>query len=91
MTEATRTVPLALTPLQVRVLTFIAGYIKEEACSPTQAEIAAFLGVHRTTARDHILRLADRGALTTECHGKSRCMRLTQAAVAFVDLRAKAS
>lgn len=71
---------LALTPKQLEVLEYIANTINGRGVSPTMDEIGAFLGVHKTTAREHVYKLVERGALNSTNWGMPRSIYLTEAA-----------
>ena len=71
---------LALTPRQLEVLKFVDATFKDRGVSPTMEEIGSFLGVHKSTAGEHVLKLVDRGALATSNWGMPRSVYLTDAA-----------
>lgn len=76
---------LALTPRQVEVLLYIAETQERIGVSPTLCEIGGYLGVHTTTARDHVHALGMRGALTSTNCGRARSISLTLAGRTFVN------
>jgi predicted ArsR family transcriptional regulator len=69
------------------VLEFIAICVRDRGVSPTMLEIGSFLGAHKTTAREHVYKLVDRGALGSRNWGMPRSLFLTEAAQGLIGAR----
>ncbi len=65
-----------LTARQAEILELIRGYIKEEGCPPTRAEIAATLGFRSANAAEDHLRALERKGYIEMIPGSSRGIRL---------------
>jgi len=68
-----------LTPRQLQLLKIISGFQRSRCCSPTIAELAAELGVSRSTAFEHIAELRKKGLLSAY-PGRARSLKLTSKA-----------
>ena len=68
-----------LTPRQLQLLKIISGFQRSRCCSPTIAELAAELGVSRSTAFEHIAELRKKGLLSAY-PGRARSLKLTSEA-----------
>lgn len=67
-----------LTPRQLKVLTFIRGYIRQNGYSPTYDEIGATFGAKsRSQVHAVVHQLVDRSAITT-LPGKRRAIALVE-------------
>ncbi|MEL6715151.1 MAG: hypothetical protein AAFU73_23460 [Planctomycetota bacterium] len=69
---------IAITPRQLEVLEFIHSTRLARGVSPTLAEVGAYLGVHRTTARDHVHALRLAGAIDSTDNGSPRAIFVTE-------------
>ena len=65
-----------LTARQAEILELIRGYIEEEGCPPTRAEIAATLGFRSANAAEDHLRALERKGYIEMIPGSSRGIRL---------------
>jgi repressor LexA len=65
-----------LTPRQVQVLRLIACFYDRQRYSPTIAELAAKIGISRSTVFEHLGELQRKGLLSTS-QGKARSLKLT--------------
>jgi len=68
-----------LTPRQLQLLKTIAGFQASRCYSPTIGELAAELGVSRSTAFEHIAELRKKGLLSAY-PGRARSLKLTSRA-----------
>lgn len=68
-----------LTPRQLQLLKIISGFQRSRCCSPTIGELAAELGISRSTAFEHIAELRKKGLLSA-CPGRARSLKLTSKA-----------
>jgi repressor LexA len=66
----------ALTPRQIQVLRLVASFCDRQCYSPTIAELAATMGISRSTAFEHIGELQRKGLIST-CQGRARSLKLT--------------
>lgn len=55
--------PSPLTPLLLKTLSYLRGYITEHSYSPTQNEIAAALGISRSTVQNRLNSLEKKGCI----------------------------
>jgi repressor LexA len=69
--------PRALTPKQLRVLTFIRDYTHARGYAPTMQELADEFGVSKVTVFEHIAALQKKGYLKRARH-KARSLRLNE-------------
>lgn len=76
----------ALTPKQLRVLTFIRDYQYKHGYAPTMQELADEFGVSKVTVFEHIAALQKKGFLKRSRH-KARSLRLSEG-IDFPDERA---
>ncbi len=76
----------ALTPKQLRVLTFIRDFSRAKGYAPTMQELADEFGVSKVTVFEHIAALQTKGLLRRSRH-KARSLRLS-ATFDFPDERA---
>ena len=67
-----------LTARQAEILELIRGYIEEEGCPPTRAEIAATLGFRSANAAEDHLRALERKGYIEMIPGSSRGIRLLE-------------
>lgn len=79
MTRTARTA-LTITPKQLEVLRFVFAHRRERGFSPTLDEIGIYLGVHKSTARDHVVGLITAGALACTEWGTPRAIFVTELA-----------
>ncbi len=77
--------PAALTPKQLRVLTFIRDFTHAKGYAPTMQELADDFGVSKVTVFEHIASLQKKGFLRRSRH-KARSLRLSED-IAFPDQR----
>jgi repressor LexA len=68
-----------LTPRQLQLLQAIAAFRASRCYSPTIGELAAQLGISRTTAFEHIEELREKNLLSGSSH-RSRCLKPTSKA-----------
>ena len=68
-----------LTPRQLQLLKIISGFQRSRCCSPTIGELAAELGISRSTAFEHITELRKKGLLSAY-PGRARSLKLTSKA-----------
>ena len=71
-----QTQPKPITPRQLQVLRQIAKFQEAQCYSATIGELAAELGVSRSTAFEHIAGLKEKGLVITS-RGRARSLRLT--------------
>ena len=72
-----KTPAIAITPRQLEVLEFIHSTRIASGVSPTLTEVGEFLGVHKTTARDHVHALRVAGAVDSTDTGTPRSIYVT--------------
>ena len=59
-----------LPPKQRQAFAYIGHQLEANGVEPSLQSIAAHLGVHRTTARAHLVRLAEKGLVYFERYGR---------------------
>lgn len=67
----------ALTPKQMRVLTFVRDYSRRKGYAPTMQELADEFGVSKVTVFEHIAALQKKGLLRRSRH-KARSLQLSE-------------
>lgn len=75
----------ALTPKQMRVLTYVRDYTRDKGYAPTMQELADEFGVSKVTVFEHIATLQKKGLLRRSRH-KARSLQLSEA-IDFPDER----
>ncbi|MEO1700183.1 MAG: hypothetical protein AAFU73_23055 [Planctomycetota bacterium] len=76
---------ITITHRQLEVLEYVASFREGHGVSPTLTEVGAFLGVSKSTARDHVLSLRIAGALGSNDAGLHRALYVTEAGQAHLE------
>ncbi len=75
--KSTKSRPAALTPKQLRLLTYVRDYTNARGYAPTMQELADEFGVSKVTVFEHISALQRKGFLRRARH-KARSLRLSE-------------